>query len=307
MQLLIWGAVLICAQSAMAKDIPNSADHPILSRYPGSDIITYVKLDYEEYQLPLGATTSAKENSFEKTEKIAGAITRIGYALKKTTSTTQVYGNFVAAMKKAGFNTLYTCSGEKCGSTSGWQHFFTNSQVWGLKPSQRLIVGKKTVNKQDVYLVVFTGEQSSRITYQIDVIESKAMQTNLVEIDTESLLQHLNDEGKVALYGIHFEIDKATLLPDSAAILQVVAEVLNKDKKMRVYIVGHTDDSGSLEHNITLSQQRAQAVVTELTAKYAIGSARLIGYGVGPYAPLGNNANEAGRQKNRRVEIIKRL
>jgi len=66
-------------------------------------------------------------------------------------------------------------------------------------------------------------------------------------------------------------------------------------------------DSGTPQHNLILSNQRAQAVLRQLQNIHKIDVRRLTAFGAGPYVPVGNNANEDGRALNRRVEIVKRL
>ena len=73
---------------------------------------------------------------------------------------------------------------------------------------------------------------------------------------------------------------------------------------LRLHVVGHTDNVGALAHNMTLSKQRAEAVVNALVTNYQIAAARLIANGVGPLAPVASNAAEEGRAKNRRVELV---
>lgn len=291
------------------KDIAGSSDHPLVSRYPQSNIITYVQKDYDEYLLPLGKPkVNVHPTRFEKEKNLQGKITRIGYAIKPDTSTLKIYTNFETAVKKTGFNILFSCAKEECGKQGGaWQAFFVKSQIWGKPDSHRMFSAYKEINGQDVYMVVYVGEQGPRIGIGVDVIEIKQMQDDLISIDENSLQKMLENEGKAALYGIQFETDMATLLPTSEQTIKVIADVLNKNKSMRVYIVGHTDDTGSNEHNMQLSSQRAQAVIKALVQQHKIDAARLAPFGAGPYAPLGNNADEAGRALNRRVEIIKRL
>jgi hypothetical protein len=70
-------------------------------------------------------------------------------------------------------------------------------------------------------------------------------------------------------------------------------------------LVGHTDDVGQESANVTLSNSRAEAVVSELTGpKYKIAKNRLKSAGVGPYVPVASNKNEQGRAKNRRVVLV---
>jgi outer membrane protein OmpA-like peptidoglycan-associated protein len=87
----------------------------------------------------------------------------------------------------------------------------------------------------------------------------------------------------------------------------VIAQLLAKNEKLLLYVVGHTDDTGAGAANLELSRQRASAVVNKLVADYKIAANRVQAQGVGPYAPAGNNTSDAGKQKNRRVELVKRL
>ncbi|PWV51965.1 OmpA family protein [Chitinophaga sp. S165] len=74
----------------------------------------------------------------------------------------------------------------------------------------------------------------------------------------------------------------------------------------KVFIVGHTDNTGDFQHNIALSKQRATAVVSELTAKYAVPATQLTADGVGSLSPVGSNANEESKARNRRVEMVQK-
>jgi OOP family OmpA-OmpF porin len=72
-------------------------------------------------------------------------------------------------------------------------------------------------------------------------------------------------------------------------------------------VVGHTDMTGALDHNMQLSESRAKSVVAELTGKHGIAADRLSGYGAGPLSPVATNSSDEGKAKNRRVELVKRL
>lgn len=88
--------------------------------------------------------------------------------------------------------------------------------------------------------------------------------------------------------------------------MKVIAVLLEKDSRLKLYVVGHTDDQGSLSNNMTLSNARAATVKT-LVTKYKINNRRLSSFGVWPYAPVSTNSTDAGKEKNRRVELVKRL
>jgi OOP family OmpA-OmpF porin len=68
--------------------------------------------------------------------------------------------------------------------------------------------------------------------------------------------------------------------------------------------VGHTDNQGKPEYNLDLSRRRAASIVAELTGKYGIAANRMDAFGCGLYSPVASNEAEAGRAKNRRVELV---
>jgi len=114
----------------------------------------------------------------------------------------------------------------------------------------------------------------------------------------------LASSGHVVVNGILFDTGKADVKPESAPALEEVAKLLKQNPTLKVYVVGHTDNVGSLAANIDLSKRRAAAVVQSLTTTYGISTASLQAYGNGPYAPVASNHSEDGRALNRRVELV---
>ena len=93
-------------------------------------------------------------------------------------------------------------------------------------------------------------------------------------------------------------------LYESDPTLSEIAKLLGRSADMKIHVIGHTDNVGMLAANMTLSKQRAEAVVAALVSKYKIAPARLQANGVGPLAPVATNRTEDGRAKNRRVELV---
>ncbi|MFZ1615620.1 MAG: OmpA family protein, partial [Holophaga sp.] len=106
-------------------------------------------------------------------------------------------------------------------------------------------------------------------------------------------------------YGITFDTGKADIKPSSEPALTEIAKLLKGQPALKLHVVGHTDNVAGLDLNLKLSKARAEAVVQALTTKHGIASNRLIPHGVGPVAPVASNDAEAGRAKNRRVELVK--
>ncbi|MFH2108565.1 MAG: OmpA family protein [Chrysiogenia bacterium] len=102
--------------------------------------------------------------------------------------------------------------------------------------------------------------------------------------------------------GILYDIDKSDLRPVSKTSLAKLATILNKYPDTNILIEGHTDDTGSDEHNMTLSKERAQSVSLYL-ATHNVQSARFSVTGYGEAQPIVTNDSVEGRQKNRRVDI----
>lgn len=139
---------------------------------------------------------------------------------------------------------------------------------------------------------------------EVVVLERQAMTSKLGFLDADAMKQKLDADGRVALY-VNFDTDKATLRPDAAPVIDEVAKLLQANPALKLSIDGHTDSTGSAEHNRALSKARAESVRDALLAK-GIDAGRLGAQGFGPDKPLADNGSEAGRAKNRRVELVKR-
>ena len=130
------------------------------------------------------------------------------------------------------------------------------------------------------------------------------METGKVTIGADQLQKGLAAEGRIVLYGIYFDTGRAEIKPESKAQLDEMAHLLTNDRALKVAVVGHTDTQGAADTNQALSQRRAEAVVATLTTNYKIDAARLKARGVASFAPVATNRTEAGRAKNRRVELV---
>ena len=125
-----------------------------------------------------------------------------------------------------------------------------------------------------------------------------------VRADAQFMADGIASSGRVAVYGIYFDFDKAEVKPESAPALSEIAKLLAGKPRLTVFIVGHTDNVGGVDYNMRLSQARAEAVVTALTTQHSVHPQRLLAFGVGPLAPAAPNTTEEGRAKNRRVELV---
>lgn len=106
----------------------------------------------------------------------------------------------------------------------------------------------------------------------------------------------------IDLKGVTFEFNETRLRPDAETILDWAAGILKKYPDMQVEVAGHTDSLGSEEYNQKLSEGRAQAV-HDYFVEHGIPAEQMSVHGYGESQPRDNNETEAGRERNRRVEL----
>lgn len=109
---------------------------------------------------------------------------------------------------------------------------------------------------------------------------------------------------KIVTHGVNFDIDKATIKPESMGTLNMIVKVMTDNPDLKFEVDGHTDNTGAAAHNLTLSQQRADAVRDQLV-KMGIDASRLTSKGFGDTKPISDNNTLEGRANNRRVEFVK--
>lgn len=139
--------------------------------------------------------------------------------------------------------------------------------------------------------------------YMVRILEKAAMKQEVAG-NKNIFLKSIRDTGHVAVYGIYFDTGLSALKPESAPALAEISKLLAEDPELKIYVVGHTDNAGPMSNNMALSQARAAAVVNALVGDYAADRSRLKAAGVGPLVPVASNRGEAGKARNRRVELV---
>jgi OmpA-OmpF porin, OOP family len=251
-------------------DYEGCVDSPLVSRFPNTFITTCDHKDFDQFQ----ATTGTKDGE-EFTKTLEGAVQQYEYQVQPNISALQVFRNFDTALKSGGFSIIY----EK----SPYQITARKGNTW-------LVIDCNNVGGANGY-------------YSQTIVTVKDMQQE-VTADASSLADSLQTSGHVAVYGIHFDIGKAVIQPDSEPILTEIVKLLQQNPDLKLRIEGHTDNQGNSVTNQSLSEKRAQAVVLWLTAK-GINASRLSAKGFGASQPVGDNATDQGRAQNRRVELVR--
>lgn len=319
-------SLALCADitSAPAGDIPlkdlkHSVDSPLVSRFAGSVIVGYQQVAYDEANLPDGPVQGSQ---IETVIPARGKVTRIVYAAPVGKTAAEVMTNFKESLRHGGFKLGYQC-GDGVGAADCGGYNFAQAAAAAIMPSvdatRNAVIDllyssddmvryqgaqlQRGADKVDVGLLV-TKNGDNPVGVLLQIVESGEMDKGEVTVDSAAMAKGLQADGKIALYGLHFATGSAVLQPDSDVTLKQMSDLLLQQPTLKVFIVGHTDDSGALSHNTALSQQRADAVVKALTTRYGIVAGRLAAKGLASFSPVASNHTYAGKAKNRRVELV---
>lgn len=145
------------------------------------------------------------------------------------------------------------------------------------------------------------AQRARTATAQAQTAEERA---EALERELAELKGKKTDRGIVVTLGdVLFDTDKATLKPGAYSTIERLATVLKEDPSRRVLIEGHTDSVGSGEYNQALSERRARSVQSALFER-GVEASQISTVGKGETTPVASNDTAAGRQQNRRVELV---
>jgi OmpA-OmpF porin, OOP family len=267
--LLTCAVLLSAAPLAHAQnDMKGSQDHPLLTRMPGFYIDGYTVEEFAGFD---PTVIDGKEAHWE------GKKYTIAYSRKETAtpvSELQIVRNYESAIAKIG------------GTRLGGDGRRVAAEV------------RKGGAMTGVYLEVFNEGR----VYQVVIVETQAMRQD-VTADAAVMGRELKSAGKTIIYGIYFDTGSAVIKSQSEPALVEMVKLLKGNPTLKAFIVGHTDTVGTLEVNLKLSADRADALVKALVGR-GIAATRLKSAGVGPYSPIASNKDEQGRSQNRRVELV---
>jgi len=318
-------------------DLPGAGDHPLVGRYAGSALLARTQKAFDEIALPSGPAEGksySDNKKFSATVTAQGAVTRMIYVAPQGRSSLEVTANFVDSLTAKGFEPVFRCAGEACGESFVSLKYRWNkpeTKVLGTNYEQRrkLLVDavfdqlvdvryglyKKAAPEGDTYVAIYSGVHrggtfgdssaalQDRAGVLVEVVEPRAMEKRMAMVSAAEIGGNLASQGKAVFYGILFDFDKADIKAESQPQLAEMAKFLKSNAALRVYVIGHTDNKGTLDYNVRLSNQRAEAVVKALRAQ-GIDAGRLTARGLGPLAPVATNRTEDGQAKNRRVELV---
>ncbi len=271
--LVLMSALVLCLASTAAaqqKDAQGCKDHPLFTRMPGYWIHSCQEKEFDAFAFVTGKG---------QTLTVEGRWWRYNYYPQATAtskpSDLQIQRNFQNAVQQQGGQVVWTEKGRDT-----YKLVKDGQEFWVQLAAE------------------FTGK------YFLTIVQKQGMAQDIIA-DAAALGQGLRNVGHMTVEGIYFDTGKSTIKPESAKAIEEIAKLLQADPALKVFVVGHTDSVSTVEVNLKLSQDRAQAVLQALVSQHGIAPARLRAYGCGPFAPVASNDTEEGRAKNRRVELVK--
>lgn len=236
-----------------------------------------------------------------------GPATRVIWDIPDGDSTDAIFANLRNQIIAAGYDTTFTCATRTCG---GYDFRFGID----VAPAPDMFVDLSDFHyfagtRGDDVLSLIVSKNGGRFTAQMDTVGGtaptvapdavKSSRLPLSEIGTL-----LRTEGVAVLEDLTFATGSSTLAAESYTSLTALAAHLAAHPGDAVALVGHTDAEGSLEANVALSQDRANAVRAFLINTLGVSEAQIAARGIGYLAPRASNLSPEGRARNRRVEVV---
>jgi OmpA-OmpF porin, OOP family len=332
------------AREEPVRDIAGAADSEVVGRLPGAIIIGQDRSQLDQVTYPMSRLEKAEgtvgNNAYrmepEKTHVAEGERVRTIYVADEGMNPFGVVRAYEKNLLDRGAEMLWSCKDDECGGNQGptggiggnWISLFY--YLWpDSKPVDAGVTHARCAQRMynsDQHYRLFRlpdgGATVSVLAYRlreagncegvngrtvaiVDVVGTEAEAVELTTVSAAEMKIEIASTGKIAIYGINFDTAKATLQPGSEVTIDEIGALLAAEPELRLLIVGHTDSEGSFEYNKDLSERRAASVVAALRERHGIDAARLFPVGVAFASPVAPNDTAEGRDKNRRVELVR--
>lgn len=281
---LFVGSALAASSPVLASD--DCKPHSLFTPMSGYHVYSCESSDFDAKEIPMQMISDHEA----KMETVEGIYEYVVFQVDDGTpvsSPLKILRNHLNAAKEKGA-TVVMEPGARSHAVSEWVDI------------QQQIATLRMTHGGREYLV-HLGSVNDGEYYGIASISHEAMAQ---EISVNELLEQFDKQGFLALE-VHFDTAKASIRPESSAILDQATALLKQAASVKVEIGGHTDNVGAADANMTLSQLRAESVRTALVER-GIAADRLTARGYGATAPVADNRSEDGRTRNRRVELVKK-
>lgn len=302
-----WASLLVLAAGgvqAQTLDFPSNASLQVEVVSPA-----------DSYDMPLNIWDRGEM----PVQTVEGRVTQQAWRIDAASLTTlQLVRPLREQLRNDRYRIIFECQTEACGG------FDFRFGVATLPPPEmrinigdfRFLAAEKTGSDGPEYLTLFISRTAQAGFIQVTHVGPLAQEAaplasaaaeparafgDLADI---ALADQLEQTGRAILRDLDFETGSAQLSDADYGSLRDLADYLLLHPDRTVALVGHTDSAGSLATNIALSKRRAGSVLERLVTVYGVARRQLEAEGMGYLAPVSSNLTEAGREANRRVEVI---
>jgi len=309
----------IAFSPAVAADKTGSSDHSLLTRYPGFEIRDQAVIEYDEADIILGPLVEIDRQKSLELQRLEGSVHNTQYRMNgKSVSLLQLVRNYENALRKLNAEIRFSCLRDDCfqlrseGSGVFLNNYLNNEGrfLTGIHKringetgvlTARFVDGDSTFH---ITLIISADDNNERRMIHQSIVESASLDIEKIAIGSADEIERLiAASGKAVLDGIYFDHDKARIRAESKQTLAAIAEYLKRRAGERFFVVGHTDGTGGYDYNVSLSRDRANAVIDALRSA-GVSANQLRAFGIGPVAPADSNSDESGLANNRRVELV---
>jgi OOP family OmpA-OmpF porin len=269
----------------------------------------------DSYVLPMGIWDRGEM----PVQTVEGRVTQQAWRIDAASLTTlQLVRPLREQLSNARYRIIFECQTEACGG------FDFRFGIETLPPPQmrinigdfRFLAAERTGTDGPEFISLFISRTASAGFVQVTHIGAMTEEPTVIaqaqaepvrafgSMPKGTLSEQIEQSGRAVLGDLSFETGSAQLAEGEYPSLQDLADYLQSFPQRNVALVGHTDSAGSLDGNIALSKRRAASVLERLVTDYGVSRSQLEAEGMGYLAPVASNLTEAGRQTNRRVEVI---
>lgn len=282
--------LLLLLNSGTIAQIPlNSsefADHPLLDRFPDSQIVEAQYSENVNHIFVLGRLQRSREQVVpEAADRIRGNVTKLLYEISQQFTGAEVYEFYSEQIRNKSYSVLYSCEGRDCGSSNYWANdIFRNRILYGPERNQyymavRANLGVESEPRMSIYIITRGNRQ---IFAYVEVIDTSGELPPLNAIERQGIFDSLQKDGGVILPELNFDASDRL---EQESDIDYLVQVFQTHPELNVYLVGHLQGSDEIDILLQRSLQRAAALKQELVNR-GVDDARIEVQGVGPLAPI---------------------
>lgn len=275
-----------------SEDVAGASDSALFQRYSQSKIVGYSQLVTADYLLALGAPKTVNAVMvLEYSERLVGDLTRITYRAPDDYSSEDMFAHFSSQLNQLPHKVLFECHARKCGSSNEWANrIFNIRKLYGPERYQHYLAVQIDAQQGPLFVALYSIKRGNKRVYtQLDLLQPETGTFRELSVNPDTVLAQFKQQGIFELANLKFD-DQDKLTGNTTVLLDSVIAALQKNSRLKLFVVGHLRTDQGLEVSQQRSLTRAQSVV-DVLVQSGIDSQRLSAQGVGPLAPVNQSGS----------------